>query len=149
MKFSHRVLMLGSLAVVGCQNIRHEDVGTVSGGVIGGLLGSQFGSGTGKVAAAAGGALLGAYLGGNIGKTMDKVDRMEMQRSLETTPTGHEVHWHNPDTGNDYSIRPTQTYYHHHQPCRVYTTRAVIEGRVEQVHGRACRRSDGTWHVVQ
>lgn len=129
--------------------MNNEGVGTIAGGVAGGLLGSQFGGGSGKVAAAAVGALAGAYLGGNIGRTMDKVDRMEMQRSLETAPTGRAVGWSNPDNGNRYTVTPTRTYYVDQQPCREYTTRAIIGGRTEQVYGRACRQADGSWKVMR
>src|SRR5271154_3768379 len=110
-----------SVFLVGCAPLNNQDVGTLSGGVIGGLLGSQFGGGSGKVVAAAGGALLGAYLGGQIGRTMDRQDQLEMQRALETAPTGEVVVWSNPDSGYRYIVKPTRTYYYHTQPCREYS----------------------------
>ena len=142
------VVLSLSFLLVGCASINNEGVGTVSGGVIGGLLGSQFGGGSGRVMAAAGGALLGAYLGGQIGKSMDKVDRMEMQRALETAPTGRAVAWSNPDTGNSYTVKPVKTYYQSQQPCREYITKAIIGGKNEQIYGKACRQGDGSWRVV-
>lgn len=145
-------LMLASVSLAvllsGCAEMNNEGVGTVTGGVVGGLLGSQFGGGSGKVAAAAGGALLGAYLGGNIGRTMDRLDRLEMQKALETAPTGRVVVWKNPDSGNRYTVRPTRTYYVNQQPCREYTTNAVIGGKSQQIYGKACRQADGSWRVV-
>lgn len=138
-----------SVLLTGCAQMNNEGVGTITGGVVGGLLGSQFGGGSGQVAAAAGGALLGAFLGGQIGKSMDKVDRMEMQRALETAPTGRPVTWSNPDTGYRYTVRPTRTYYQQRLPCREYTTQAWIDGRREVIRGSACRQPDGSWHVVQ
>ena len=141
--------MLGVLSLlVGCAAVTNEDVGTLSGGAAGALLGSQFGSGAGQVAAAAGGALIGAYLGGNIGKYMDKVDRMEMQRALETAPTGRSVAWKNPDNGNQYRIQPTKTYYVSGGPCREYVTYATIGGKQEKIYGKACRQADGSWRVA-
>ncbi len=137
-----------SIALVGCSQINNEGVGTVTGGVVGGLLGSQFGGGSGKVAAAAGGALLGAFLGGKIGQYMDKQDKMEMQKALETAPTGKSVSWKNPDNGNQYSVKPTRTYYVNSQPCREYVTNAMIGGKKEQIYGKACRQADGSWKVV-
>lgn len=137
-----------SFLLVGCAPINNEGVGTLSGGVVGGLLGSQFGGGSGKVMAAAGGALLGAYLGGQIGKSMDKVDRMEMQRALETAPTGRAMGWTNPDNGNRYTVKPTRTYYQAQQPCREYITKALIGGKPEQIYGKACRQADGSWRVI-
>lgn len=137
-----------SCFLAGCAPLNNEGVGTISGGVVGGLLGSQFGGGSGKVMAAAGGALLGAYLGGQIGRTMDKVDRMEMQKALETAPTGRAVVWSNPDNGNRYTVRPVRTYYREQQPCREYVTQAIIGGKSQQIYGKACRQADGSWRVV-
>lgn len=137
-----------SVFLTSCAQINNEGVGSLTGGVVGGLLGSQFGGGAGKVAAAAGGALLGAYLGGRIGQYMDRQDKLEMQRALETAPTGKSVSWKNPDSGNRYSVKPTRTYYQKEQPCREYITHAVIGGKKEQIYGRACRQADGAWRVV-
>ncbi|MDI9817732.1 MULTISPECIES: RT0821/Lpp0805 family surface protein [unclassified Legionella] len=137
-----------SIFITGCTQINNEGVGTLTGGVVGGLIGSQFGGGSGKVAAAAGGALLGAYLGGNIGRTMDRLDRLEMQKALETAPTGRAVGWQNPDTGNQYTVKPTRTYYTNNQPCREYITKAIIGGKPQQIYGKACRQADGSWKVV-
>ena len=137
-----------SVFLAGCSNVTNEGVGTIGGGVVGGLLGSQFGSGSGKVAAAAGGALIGAFLGGKIGQYMDRQDRMEMQRALETAPTGQSINWSNPDNGNQYSVKPTRTYYSNQQPCREYITHAVIGGKTQQIYGKACRQTDGSWRVV-
>ena len=137
-----------SIFLTGCAPVTNEDVGTLTGGVVGGLIGSQFGGGSGKVAAAAGGVLLGAFLGGNIGRTMDRLDRLEMQRALETAPVGRTVTWKNPDTGNTYAVRPTKTYYANQQPCREYTTHALIGGKSQEIYGKACRQADGAWKVV-
>ncbi len=137
-----------SIFLTACGPVTNEGVGTVTGGVVGGLLGSQFGGGAGKVAAAAGGALLGAYLGGRIGQYMDRQDRLEMQQALETAPVGHAVRWKNPDNGNQYSVKPTKTYYNNEQPCREYITDAIIGGKKQQIYGKACRQADGSWKVA-
>lgn len=137
-----------SVFLTGCAEVSNEGVGTLTGGVVGGLIGSQFGGGSGRVVAAGAGALLGAYLGGNIGRTMDKVDRMQLQRTLETAPVGRAVSWKNPDNGNAYTVRPVKTYYSHQQPCREYTTQALIGGKKQEVYGKACRQGDGSWKVV-
>lgn len=137
-----------SFLLVGCGPMNNEGVGTLSGGVIGGLIGSQFGSGAGQVLAVGGGALLGAYLGGQIGKTMDRQDRLELRRALETAPTGRAIVWSNPDNGNRYTVQPTRTYYYQQQPCREYITKAIIGGKPQQIYGKACRQADGSWRVV-
>ena len=137
-----------ALLLTACETT-NEGVGTVAGGVVGGLLGSQFGGGAGQVAAAAGGAVLGAFLGGRIGQYMDRQDRLALQNALETAPVGRAVAWKNPDNGNRYSVKPTRTYYHQAQPCREYITTAIIGGKSEQIHGKACRQADGSWKVAR
>jgi len=137
-----------ALLSTGCIELTNRDVGTVAGGVAGGLLGSQVGSGSGQVAAAVTGAFVGAVLGGKIGEYMDKQDQMQLQNTLETAPTGSTKSWKNPDSGNQYKVTPTRTFYKNDQPCREYTTYANIGGKQEQVYGKACRMADGSWRVV-
>ncbi|MCC5791628.1 MAG: glycine zipper 2TM domain-containing protein [Legionellaceae bacterium] len=149
MKRTLSAALVATLVLSGCAQVSNQGLGTATGGIVGGLLGSQFGGGSGRVAAAAGGALLGAWVGGNIGRTMDRQDRMEMQRALETAPTGRAVNWRNPDNGNRYTVKPTRTYYHGRQACREYTTQAMIGGKSQQIFGKACRQSDGSWRVVE
>lgn len=144
------VILFGvSFFMTGCANLSNEEAGSLTGTVVGGLIGSQFGGGSGKVLAVASGAMVGAYIGGNIGRTMDRLDRLEMQKALETAPTGKAVQWKNPDSGNRYSVKPTRTYYHQEQPCREYVTTALIGGKREQIYGKACRQADGSWKIVK
>jgi surface antigen len=143
------VLLITSLFLGACQEVRNEDVGTVVGGALGGLLGAQVGDGSGQIAAAVAGALVGAYLGGRIGKSMDEADRVKANQALETNPTGQTSSWNNPDTGNGYVVTPTRTYRpNDDSPCRDYTTDAWIDGQREVVEGTACRQPDGTWRVI-
>ena len=146
-----KTIVIASVAILlsACVSPNNEDIGGVTGGVLGGLLGSQFGGGSGKIVAAVGGALLGSFIGGKIGKTMDRLDKLEMQHALESEPTGQTKAWTNPDNGNQYKVKPTHTYHNaHQQPCREYTTEAVIGGRQEKVFGKACRQADGSWQVA-
>ena len=78
---------------------------------------------------------------------MDANDRMRVSQTLETVRTGVPARWHNPDTGNDYTMVPTQTYESASGPCREYTIDAVIGGRKDQVYGTACRQPDGSWKI--
>lgn len=137
-----------SVCIVACEDISKQDVGAVTGGVIGGALGSTIGKGSGQIAAVVGGTLLGAIIGGSIGKTMDDVDRMKMSQALERTPTNTAYSWTNPDSGNSYTVTPTATVMNNGQPCREYTTTAVIGTRHEQIYGKACRDAAGNWRVV-
>lgn len=149
MKITKTVAIVGlSVSLISCAQMTNQDVGTLTGGVVGGLIGSQFGGGSGKVAAAVGGSMIGAVIGNSIGRTMDDVDRMKMQRALETAPTGRAVSWKNPDNGNRYTVKPTKTYYKAKQPCREYITTASIGGKRQQIYGKACRQADGAWKVV-
>jgi surface antigen len=151
MKKIMTVAILGalSLCLVGCDNMKKQDVGVLTGGAIGGLLGSQFGSGSGRVAAAAIGAVAGGLIGGQIGRSMDKVDEMRMQQVLERTPSNQATRWRNPDTHAQYTMKPTRTYYVKGCPCREYVMKAWINGKQRYVHGTACRTPDGTWKTVR
>ena len=142
------LLAAGAVGVTGCQEVRNEHVGMGVGGALGGLLGAQVGGGSGQLAATAAGALLGAYLGGNVGRSMDQVDRLNAQRTLEGTPTGQSTAWQNPDSGNRYEVTPTRTYQEEGRPCREYTTEAWIDGRRETLRGTACREPDGSWRAI-
>ncbi len=131
----------------GCLNKEYIGMGT--GAALGGLLGSELGGdGKGQLAAVAAGTLAGAVLGGSVGRSMDELDQMKAQRSLETTRTGVTSRWQNPDTGVQYAVTPTNTYETASGPCREFKTTAVIDGRRETVYGTACRRYDGTWETI-
>jgi surface antigen len=139
------VLVLG---VGGCaREPTRQDFGMVIGGALGGLLGSQVGGGHGRTAAIIAGTLAGAALGGAVGKSMDEVDRMKTAATLENVRTGVSSTWHNPDTGNQYTVTPTETYETSAGPCREYTVDAVIGGKPEKVYGTACRQADGSWKI--
>lgn len=135
--------------LVGCANMSQQDAGVLTGSVVGGLLGSQFGGGAGRTAAILGGGIVGAMIGGSIGKSMDELDRMKMMQALESNRSNQTSSWVNPDNGNHYSVTPKRTYTNHSgQPCREYTTTAIIGGKKQQIYGTACRMNDGSWRVV-
>lgn len=133
--------------LTGCDTIRKQDIGVVTGGVAGGLLGSQFGHGTGKLFAVGAGTLLGAYLGGAIGKSMDEQDQLKAQLALEKNRTQEPTTWRNPDNGNQYTVTPKKTVKRAGRYCREYTMTADIAGKKQQTYGTACRQPDGTWKV--
>lgn len=125
-----------------------EQLGTIGGAVVGGLLGAQLGEGRGRTVAIIAATLAGAYLGNRVGKSMDEKDRQKVAQSLETAPTGTTTTWRNPDTGTTYSVTPTRTFTSASEPCRDFNTRAVIDGREENVQGTACRQPDGSWKTL-
>ncbi len=140
-----------SLALLsGCtSNSPKRDTGVVAGAVVGGLLGSTVGHGRGRTAATIIGALAGAYIGGAIGQSMDEQDRYQANQALETYPDNQASSWQNPNTGNTYTVTPTNTYQNNTGTyCREYTTKAVINGKTETVYGNACRQPDGSWQAA-
>jgi surface antigen len=144
-------LLLAGLVAIGLTacDTTNQNIGMATGGVVGGLIGSQFGGGAGRVAAAAGGTLIGAMIGGAIGHGMDQQDRAQVNNALESAPTGQAVTWVNPDSNTQYTVTPTQTLAEKNgQPCREFTTTALIGGKTQQMYGRACRDASGAWKVV-
>ena len=154
-RISAAVLLGGSL--VACQTLQDnpkQTGGTLLGAGLGALLGSQVGSGKGQMAAIAVGTLAGAWAGSEIGASLDKADRAYAQRtaqdSLEYAQAGQARAWRNPDSGNSGTFTPTRTYTAATgENCREFETTIYVDGKQETGTGRACRRSDGTWHIVQ
>lgn len=141
------VIVTASLMVSSCMN--NQEVGTATGAVLGGAIGSTIGKGHGKTAAIIGGAVIGSLIGSDVGKSMDRTDQKRMSQALETVPSNQPYVWNNPDTGNQYTVVPTQTVITPSgQPCREYTTEAIIGGKKQQVYGKACRDASGAWKIV-
>ena len=130
-----------------------EAIGTMLGAVAGGIAGSQVGKGRGKLLATGVGTLLGALAGNEIGKSLDRADRLALERitqqSLETAKTGATSTWKNPDSGNRGTITPKKTYK---KPdgtyCREFQQTITVGGRTEQAYGTACRQPDGNWKIL-
>ena len=53
-----------------------------------------------------------------------------------------------PETGNYGEIVPSRPYKRGIADCRDYTHTVYIDGKPKQMHGTACRGSDGTWQSV-
>jgi len=147
------VLMTG---LVACENNNYgqkQTGGAVLGGIVGGLLGSQVGGGKGKLAATTAGAILGVFVGSSIGQSLDKADRLYASQAantaLERNASGQSSSWSNPDSGHSGTVTPVRTVHNaDRSPCREYETTVTIDGRTETAYGRACRKSDGTWEIV-
>lgn len=130
-----------------------EVIGTVVGAILGGIVGSRFGKGGGKKAATVIGAVAGGYAGNRYGASLDCEDQ---QRHVETThdalenqPSGQPSSWKNPDSGHSGSITPVKTWQRADgQYCRDYTQSIVIDGKVEEAAGTACREDSGLWRIV-
>jgi len=140
---------LAALGLAACSSVSKQDAGTATGAILGGAAGSTVGHGTGKTAATIGGSVVGGILGGAIGKSMDDVDQLKLNQSLESNRTNQTTSWSNPDNHNSYSVTPTRTFTGASgEPCRDFTTKAVINGKGQTIYGTACRNSQGKWRVV-
>lgn len=132
-----------------CSNINKQDIGAATGAVIGGVAGSTVGKGHGKTAATIAGTVLGGFLGGSIGHSMDEVDQLKMNQALESNRTNQPTSWTNPDNHNNYSVTPTRTFTGPNgEPCRDFTTTAIVGGQKQSIYGTACRDSAGKWRIV-
>ncbi|NKI36595.1 hypothetical protein HFP89_15595 [Wenzhouxiangella sp. XN79A] len=148
-----------ALFLSGCASTQgpREQSGMAIGAAIGGLVGAAasysrhddyYHGGDGySTAAIVLGAVAGAAIGGAIGREMDAQDHARASYAMEHTRTGQPTAWHNPDTGYDYRMTPTETYYSDAGPCREYVMEARIGGRPETVYGTACRQPDGSWKI--
>jgi surface antigen len=150
MKIRHTAAycVCAAVALTACETPpTKQQVGAVGGAVVGGVVGSTIGGGTGRTVAIVALAVGGAMLGSHIGKRLDEADRLKAAQALETAPTGQQVSWKNPDTGAQYALTPTKTY-EGAQACRDFTVNATIDGKSENVNGKACRQADGTWKTT-
>lgn len=125
-----------------------EKLGAVIGGIIGGAAGSQIGKGDGRTVATIAGTVIGIMVGQSVGRHMDETDQNCTGQALEYADNYEAVSWRDPD-GSDYTVTPTRTY----EPtagryCREYRTDAIINGRKEQIFGKACRQPDGSWEKI-
>lgn len=127
----------------------NETAGTLIGGVLGAVAGSQFGSGTGQIAATAAGTLLGAWLGGELGRSLDREDRRTAhqtdQAALEHNDDGETSSWSNPNNNTGGSMTPVNSMQTAQGSCRTYEKSVMVDGKVEQTTGTACRNRDGLW----
>ena len=149
--------VLAVVALAGCQTNQGQKgtLGTLLGAGLGGWAGSNVGKGKGQLVGVAVGVLAGAMIGKNIGDSLDKVDRMAMQRttqkSLETSPVHQPVAWSNPDTGNYGTTTPTKTYKRwngtQQEYCREYQQTITVGGKTQTAYGTACRKPDGQWVI--
>ncbi|WP_374302496.1 RT0821/Lpp0805 family surface protein [Ferrovibrio sp.] len=143
----------GLLAACANDSGPKQNVGTVLGGVGGAVAGAQFGKGTGQLVGVAAGTLIGALLGSEVGKSLDRADRSYMdranQRAFESTPSGTQVSWRNPDSGNAGTVVPQPAYQAQSgEYCREFQQTITVGGQTQQGYGTACRQPDGSWKVM-
>jgi len=136
-------LLTGSLA--GCADKAQSGAG------LGALTGAAVGALTSKnkISGAAIGAGIGALLGYAIGNEMDKYDKEQINKTLETQPSGKPMAWKNPDNGTQYEATPGTPYSSNDKIYRDITIKANIDGNEKDVKAKAYRNPDGTWVLVQ
>jgi len=131
-----------TMTLTGCGASSNEQTHTILGSVIGGALGHQFGKGDGKNAMTIVGAIVGGMIGGNMGRGLDQRDQQKVNRTLDTAPNYQKVAWNNQNTNTQYEFTPVNGAG---QQCRDYVMDAYIDGRMQQVKGRACKNNQGQW----
>jgi surface antigen len=143
------VLVSSSALLSGCTNTSKEQQSAIAGSVLGGVVGHQFGKGSGRTAMTIIGAVAGGLIGGNIGRGLDQEDQRRVNQTLETAPDNQKVVWENPNTRTNYEFTPVNQYQGNVNgqatQCRDYVMDAWIDGRMQQVKGRACKNSSGQW----
>lgn len=122
-------------------------IGPLVGAAVGGYLGSKIGGGKGQLAATAAGTMIGYVLGGKLMSYMDNRDRYNTSQALEYSGNNQTIAWTNPETQTNYSVTPVNSFQTNGNYCREFITRAMIDGRSEQIQGTACRQSDGHWQT--
>ncbi len=140
MRFIVIVVMVLSV-VFGAACATKQQTGTVVGGAAGGALGYAVGGTTGLVI----GALAGGVMGNVVGNEMDKKDRARAAAALEAN---RRMEWES-SNGNRYELTPTGTRYEEGRECRNFEMTSYIDGKPDEVSGLACRRSDGSWELMQ
>jgi surface antigen len=98
--------------------------------------------------------LLGAIAKSDAGRNLQHSDHLYLEaatlRALDFTPSGHPVHWCNPDTGNYGAVlsyvgeAPAGA-----QRCRDLEQTVTVGGRTGRGHGTAQRDCDGSWKLAR
>ncbi len=136
------VVLLLSFLCVSCAN--KGQTGAATGAAGGAILGQAIGGDTKSTVAM---ALFGTLLGYLIGNEMDKADKKRMSQAFETTPAGETAEWVNPDTKNQYKVKPGKKYTVDEKVCRPAEIDAVIDGEPQKTTTKACRNENGEWII--
>jgi surface antigen len=135
------------------QTIDKQTLGGAIGVISGSVLGSKLGGGTGRIVSIVLGSFAGAVAGSYIGKQMDLQDLEYYERTsqytLEHMPTGQVQSWHNTNTGNWGTFKPTKTFQTAQGSiCREYQQKIMLENNEHSGYGTACRAENGNWELI-
>ena len=135
--------LMGTLAGCADKAQTGAGLGALTGATVGALTSKN------KVSGAAIGAGIGLLLGYMIGNEMDKHDKEQVNKVLETQPSGKPMAWKNPDSGNQYEATPSPAYVQNDKVYRDIYIKANVDGQEKDVKAKAYRNPDGTWVMVQ
>jgi surface antigen len=135
------IVLLIVLSLAGASCATKTGTGTAVGGAAGGALGYAIGGWPGLLI----GGIAGGAVGNVVGQEMDKEDRRRAAYALEQN---RRMEWENAQTGARYEVVPTQTSRLEGRECRNFQMTSYIDGRPEEITGVACRRSDGSWEMM-
>ena len=146
-KYIISFLLVIAVVITGCESTSKKGIGTAIGGILGGVIGYQVDDG--GTAGAIIGTLVGGAVGRTIGSYMDEADRKKLAETIEDTPRGQTVSWHNDNSGNDFEVTPTTEYYAQgDRQCRNFDQVVYVDGQREVMEGTACKESGTqTWDV--
>ncbi|KGO35364.1 MAG: glycine zipper domain-containing protein [Desulfoprunum sp.] len=137
------VLFLSILALSSCGGqLTKGQAGAGIGAAGGAVVGQAIGKSTEATLI---GMAVGTMLGYIVGNEMDKYDRQQLNNVYETGVSGRSSSWHNPDTGNRYTVTPQPAVQGPSGTCRRAEIQAVIDGRQETTYSTACRDDYGHW----
>jgi len=117
----------------------------ITGGVLCNVLRRQIVDDRRPAAATSEAVPLRSFLGRRIGREVYLIDELKTAEALESSCDGHATTWRNTDTGQRYSVTPTQTYRWQSGQCRDFTTITENQDGEHAIQGTACRQPDGTW----
>ncbi len=92
---------------------------------------------------------VGAHIGGKMGKSMDDSDKAKMNSAFENNIVGQRSHWLNSNTGESFTVVPTQNVtVKGNQYCRKYHAMMNFGRKQQKIEGTVCRQADGSWWAV-
>lgn len=122
--------------------------GAIIGGLGGAALGGQLGPKDMRRQNALIGAAVGTLGGYIVGNELDKRDQAQISQALESTPSGQQTAWVNPDTRRSYTMTPQPAIVAGEDMCRDFTLVGVDQnGKQETITSRACRNAVGRWEM--
>ncbi len=129
-----------------------DPAGVAIGAIIGGLFGNAVG-GRNSGGATVAGVVAGGALGAALTHKLDCNDRSYVYRTqmegFNAGRAGATYEWRNPENNHRGNFKVID-YYKDEDNFRysVYSQEVFIDGRPEEVNGRACQQPNGTWVII-